>query len=81
MRTHICCTTTRPVSGNYILVRRLVGDLLVQQFLCLVDLCRQVRTTASIGVVEQHVRPVGFADLVLGEGTLAVALSVPDAVS
>lgn len=45
--------------------------LLVQQLLCLVHLGRKVRAAASIGMVEKHNGAVGFADLVLGECSLA----------
>lgn len=45
--------------------------LFVEKFLGLVDLGRQIRAAASIGVVEQHGGSVSLADLVLGDGALA----------
>lgn len=44
--------------------------LLIQQLLGLIDLCREIRATASIRMVQQHNRPVGLADFVLGDGPL-----------
>lgn len=55
---------------------RLRRHLLLQQFLGLVDLGRQVRAAASIGVVEEHQGSVGLADLFLGEGALAGEVSI-----
>lgn len=51
--------------------RDMGSTMLVQELLCFVDLCRQVRATASIGMVEEHESSVGLADLVLGQRSLA----------
>lgn len=44
--------------------------MLIEEFLCFVDLGGQVWTAAAIGVVEQHELSVVLADLVLGQGSL-----------
>lgn len=49
---------------------------LLEKFLCLVHLRRQVWTTATIGVVEQHECSMGFPDLLFGDGSLAALESV-----
>lgn len=48
-----------------------LGGVLLEKFLCLVDLGGKVGASASIGMVQKHKGSVGFADFVLGEGTLA----------
>ena len=45
--------------------------ILFQELLSLVDLGRQVRTPAAVGVIQEHQRPVRLADLVFRNGSLA----------
>lgn len=48
--------------------------MFVEELLGLVDLGRQVRAAATIGVVEKHKLAVLLADLVLVKGTLPIYL-------
>jgi hypothetical protein len=47
---------------------------LVEQFLCLVDLCGQIRASASIGVVQEHELSMVLAHFVLGQCSLPGSL-------
>jgi len=47
--------------------------ILLEELLSFVDLGGQVGTASSIGVVEQHERSVGFADLVFRYGAFATS--------
>ena len=49
--------------------------VLLEELLGLVDLGGEVGAAAAVGVVQQHQGAVGLADLLLGEGALAVSRS------
>jgi hypothetical protein len=51
-----------------------VSAVLVQKALCLIDLRRQVRTSASIGVVQHDERSVLFADDIFGKASFSVVM-------
>ena len=50
-----------------------LAGVLLEELLGLVDLGGEVGAAAAVGVVQQHQGAVGLADLLLGEGALAVS--------
>lgn len=50
-----------------------LAGILLEELLGLVDLGGEVGAAATVGVVQQHQGAVGLADLLLGEGALAVS--------
>jgi hypothetical protein len=67
-----CCCTYIHNDPSVSPWERVLGGILLEELLGLVDLCGQIGTAAAVGVVQEHQRPVGFADLVLGDGGFAV---------
>lgn len=49
--------------------------MFIQELLGLVDLGREVRTSASVGVVEEHELTMLFADFILVQGSFTANVS------